>query len=532
MDKIKNPILPGFHPDPSILRVGDDYYIATSTFEWFPGVMIYHSKDLKNWHLVATPLNRISQLDLRGTNSSEGVWAPCLSWCDGVFYLVYTIMRHWSYNGPRDMHNYLVTSKNIAGDWSEPIYLNSSGFDPSLFHDTDGRKWLVNMQWDYRQGHTSFAGIVMQEYSEQEKKLTGSVKLIFKGTKLGWVEGPHLYKKDGWYYLLTAEGGTKFPHAVTMARSKVLEGPYEVHPENPILTSYRNPFLKLQKAGHGCLVEAKSGEWYLAHLCARPLPSRGRCILGRETAIQKVTWQENGWIAPVNGNGEPAEFTEAPEVEEQVWEPVPEREDFNNTELPLYFQSLRVPLTADMMSLTERPGFLRLKGGESIGSRYYQSLIARRQQAFCYTASTALEFDADSFLQLAGLIVMYDIRNFFYMHITKDEERGKVLNIQICEKGIYREPLKEPVLIEGYNRCYLKAEVRYHRLRFFWGVEENEWNEIGDVYDVSVLSDDYMEPTQFTGAFVGLCCQDLSGNRKAADFDYFDYREEEEHEFI
>src|SRR5207244_12626320 len=144
---IKNPILRGFNPDPSILRVGDDYYIATSTFEWFPGVQIHHSKDLVNWHLLTRPLTRTSQLDLRGNPNSAGVWAPDLSYYDGLFYLIYTDVKSldWIYN---DTHNYLVTAPNIMGPWSEPIYLNSSGFDPSLFHDEDGRKWLLNMQWD------------------------------------------------------------------------------------------------------------------------------------------------------------------------------------------------------------------------------------------------------------------------------------------------------------------------------------------------------------------------------------------------
>ena len=219
MKKITNPVLKGFNPDPSILRVGDDYYIATSTFEWFPGVQIYHSRDLINWKLIARPLNRVSQLDLKGVSSSEGVWAPCLSYDNGVFYLIYTIVKLWTYAGPRDLDNYLVTTTDIRGDWSEPIYLNSSGFDPSLFHDDDGRKWLVNQLWDHRQGKNKFAGIVLQEYSHKEKGLVGPITNIFKGTELGLVEAPHIYKRNGYYYLMTAEG-TTFKHAVTFARSE------------------------------------------------------------------------------------------------------------------------------------------------------------------------------------------------------------------------------------------------------------------------------------------------------------------------
>src|SRR4051812_3174109 len=170
--EIQNPILRGFNPDPSIVRVGDDFYIATSTFEWFPGVQIHHSRDLVNWRLLTHPLTRLSQLDLRGDAISGGIWAPDLSYADGKFWLIYTDVKNWL-GAFKDTHNYLVTASDINGPWSDPIYLNSSGFDPSLFHDQDGRKWLVNELHDYRKNHNRFAGIVLQEYSVEEQKLVG-----------------------------------------------------------------------------------------------------------------------------------------------------------------------------------------------------------------------------------------------------------------------------------------------------------------------------------------------------------------------
>jgi len=216
MSDIQNPILKGFNPDPSILRAGDDYYIATSTFEWYPGVQIHHSKDLKNWRLLTRPLRRAGQLNMLGDPDSCGIWAPCLSHDGEQFYLIYTDVKRYgrtSVGGAagaslRDFHNYLVTAKTIDGEWSDPVYLNSSGFDPSLFHDDDGRKWLVNQLWDHRPGNNRFAGIVAQEYSPSERKLIGDRVNIFKGTSLGLTEAPHLYKRGGFYYLLTAEGGT------------------------------------------------------------------------------------------------------------------------------------------------------------------------------------------------------------------------------------------------------------------------------------------------------------------------------------
>ena len=249
MRKIHNPILRGFNPDPSIVRVGAEYYIATSTFEWYPGVAIHRSRDLEHWLPLRQPLRRASQLNMLGNPDSCGVWAPCLTYAAGLFHLVYTdVKRYGRTTGAgstgaslRDYHNYLVTSPTIEGEWSDPVYLNATGFDPSLFHDDDGRKYLVQMLWDHRPGRNRFAGIVLQEYSTAERRLIGERKLIFQGTAIGFTEGPHLYKRGGHYYLLTAEGGTGWGHAVTLARSRKIEGPYELHPQTYILTSRDRP---------------------------------------------------------------------------------------------------------------------------------------------------------------------------------------------------------------------------------------------------------------------------------------------------
>src|SRR6201999_3011849 len=271
---IQNPILRGFNPDPSILRVGDDYYIATSTFEWYPGVQIHHSRDLANWELVTRPLTRKSQLDMRGDPDSCGVWAPCLSHDGTQFWLVYTDVKRKD-GSFKDAHNYIVTAPSIEGPWSDPVYVNSSGFDPSLFHDDDGKKWFVNMLWDHRPGQNRFAGIVAQEYSPREKKLVGERVNIFKDTPLGLTEAPHIYKRDGFYYLLTAEGGTAWNHAVTMARSKNILGPYDLHPDTYILSARNRPDAPLQRAGHADLVETQTGDTYMVYLCGRPLKNRG-----------------------------------------------------------------------------------------------------------------------------------------------------------------------------------------------------------------------------------------------------------------
>lgn len=531
MLKVKNPILKGFNPDPSICKAGDDYYIATSTFEWFPGVQIHHSMDLVHWELIAHPLNRVSQLDMLGVPDSGGIWAPCLSYDKGTFYLIYTIVH--STGTIKDTHNYLVTSKDICGDWSEPIYLNSSGFDPSLFHDDDGKKWLVNMRWDTRVGKNRFSGHVLQEYDEDLKQLTGPIINIFKGTELGYTEGPHLYKLNGYYYLMVAEGGTGYDHAVTLARSRKLTGPYEVHPENPILTSRDSDKNKyLQKAGHASIVEGPNKEWFLVHLCGRPLPGTNRCILGRETAIQKVEWREDDWLY-LSDNSQRLPSNEIEIYNEGLLNNgedtlVSQYDDFDSTSLDINFQSLRVP-AENFISLTERPGFVRLYGKEAMYSKFVQSLIARRQQSFVYCAETCLEFEPETSQELAGLICYYNTSNFYYLRVSTDEELGgKCIGILSCINNDISESMSqdENILINGASRIYLKVEVNYSELRFFYAVEKDQWNPIGKVYDASVLSDDaIIGSSAFTGAFVGVTCQDISGVNKHADFDYFSYVE-------
>ncbi len=534
MTPIRNPILRGFNPDPSIVRVGEDYYIATSTFEWFPGVQIHHSRDLANWRLIARPLNRPSQLNMIGAPDSCGVWAPCLSYADGLFHLIYTDVKRYgrtSVGGAsgaslRDFHNYLVTCPTIDGDWSDPIHLNSSGFDPSLFHDRDGRKYLLNMLWDHRAGANRFAGIVMQEYSPAERRLIGERKVIFPGTDLGLTEAPHLYWRDGWYYLLTAEGGTGWGHAATLARSRTLEGPYEVHPDGPVLTSRNRPDAPLQRAGHADLVETPDGETYAVYLCGRPLPNRGRCVLGRETAIQRMVWGEDGWLRTEAGDALP--MLETPGLPPQP-HPAPEKTDhFDGPSLPLAFQWLRSPWPEELFSLSARPGWLRLFGRESLGSHFRQSLVARRQQAWWYSAETVMHFEPAHYQQAAGLVCYYGAAKFHYLHVTHDEALGRCIQVMSAlPDQAQADAFTAPVAI-GDGPVALRVEVDEERLRFAWKHEaDTNWTWLREIFDASILSDEAAAPgtANFTGAFVGMACQDTSGAGRPADFQFFRYAE-------
>ena len=527
MQKICNPVLRGFHPDPSILRVGEDYYLATSTFEWFPGVRIHHSRDLVHWELTACPLNRKSQLDLQGDPISGGVWAPHLSYEHGRYYLIYTDVKIHS-SSFRDTHNYLVTADSVDGTWSDPVFLNSSGFDPSLFHDADGRKWLINEKSDFRVGKNTFHGIVLQEYSEKEKKLIGPVHEIYRTVPGDIVEGPHLYSKDGYYYLMLAVGGTGLGHGVRLARSKRLTGPYEEDPAGDFLTSRYDATLPLQKAGHGSLVQTQTGEWYLAYLAARPIPANGRCPLGRETCLEQVEWNAEGWLRLAGGGTAPHLQVPAPALSPAPC-PVPAvRDHFDSPILNRHFQSLRVPLGKDQLSLEERTGFLRLKGAESLFSLHRQSLVARRQEAFVYRAETCIAFEPEDYTQMAGLICLYDTMNYYYLCVTWDEQLGKVLKIMTAQNTKCSEPVGSGIALPNLPYCYLRVQVFRTILQFSYSTDGKEWNLFGPQMDASTLSDEYCQKGCFTGAFVGLCCQDLSGCGRPADFDYFDYQESED----
>lgn len=548
--EINNPILPGFHPDPCALCVGDDYYIATSTFEWFPGVRIYHSKDLVTWDLVSMPLDSFELLDMRGIEASDGIWAPCFSFSDGIFYLIYTVV-HSSHQYPfKDTPNYVTTAKDIKGPWTKPRYLNSSGFDPSLFHDKDGTKWLINMEWDYRknEGGSQFTGILLQEY--KDGNLIGEAKNIFKGTLRSFTEGPHLYYHNGYYYLLCAEGGTAYKHAVTLARSKELMGPYEVHPKNPILTSWEGKMIKdapydertfwsdigssrLKKAGHASLCKGRDGRWYLFHLCARPLPGSRFCVLGRETAMQEVEWKEDGWLYLKEGGNHPYDkvVIETPKDKKES-----ELKQVNNNEKNIDwvnrdiiytfgdeafrndFQTLRIPYDSKYMSIQARKGYLRLVGRESIVSRYYQTLLARRQTDFTFWASTVFEFHPTSFQHLAGLIYRYDEENQYYLFISYDEERmTQTITSAAVRAGDYKIMVQQEM---NENVHELGIAVRESRAQFFYKQKGCKYH-LGKDFDITNLSDDFTYG--FTGAFIGICVQDLRNQSVYADFQSFRY---------
>ncbi len=522
---IKNPVLTGFHPDPSITRRGDDYYIATSTFQWWPAVRIHHSRDLASWRHYSYAVTRRDQLDMSCVPDSGGVWAPCLSYDEssGLFHLIYSnITSRPSFH---DVANYLITAEDPAGPWSDPIYLNGSGFDPSLFHDADGRKWFVNMKWSHHPDRNPFAGIVLQEYDPVHKKLVGPIKNIFRGTSRELTEAPHLYHRDGWYYLVTAEGGTSYEHAITVARSRLITGPYEVDPNGPLICTEDHPDQYLQKTGHGSFVKTPDDHWYVAFLCGRPLRPSMRCTLGRETAIEKVVWTPDGWPRLDNGSQVARDsFVSSLRVDNTPQpEETAEMIRFQPGPLHSSLNTLRGPEDESLVSTTKRPGWLRLYGGDSPQSLCRQSFVARRVEDFKCQVTTHIEFDPDDDQQLAGLIAYYDRQLFHYCHITRDVELGRCINVLSSDKGSLSLSLSEPLQLSDQDDCYLRLVIREDRLRFRYSLDRTKWSSIGPWLDASILSDDYAHLLGFTGMYVGVCAQDLSGRNAHADFEYLEY---------
>lgn len=510
---IQNPILKGFCPDPSIIRAGEDYYIATSTFEWWPGVRLFHSSDLQHWEQISSPLRRESQLNLVGDPASGGVWAPCLSYDGERFFLLYTDVKTKKgryYN----THNYLIHTTDIRGEWSEPVYLNSIGFDPSLFHDTDGKKYLINMI-------NGFKGVLAQELDKNFKPV-GERRKIYSGTELGYTEGPHMYHIGKWYYLIVAEGGTGYEHCVTMARSESLWGPYETAPNNPIMTSDQNDAHALQKCGHADLVETSEGEWYMVHLCSRPLNGEKWCTLGRETAIQKMIWDQEGWIHLKSGGRYAGLTAETPAGLSEV--PLEDEEngfydDFDSKTLHVRYSSPRADYSL-FADCTARPGYLRLRGQESLNSLHHVSLLAVRQQKISCTAQTQLEFEPEGPEQLAGLCYMYDAMNFYILGKTVNEEGRAILTLIKSDDGVVTDEM-EPVPVPAAGAVGLRVQISGDGTQavFSYCVENENWRRAGDSLTTKILTDEHCRG--FTGACFGLYAHDMISMAATADFGCF-----------
>jgi len=492
-----NPIIPGFHPDPSICRVGDDYYIVTSSFEFFPGVPIYHSRDLVNWRQIGHCLTRESQLSLQGQHASAGIYAPTIRHHNGRFYMTTT-------NTGLGKH-LIVWADDPAGEWSEPVWLEKHGYmDPSLFFDADGRVYF-----------TSFGNfgqsLIQTEIDIQTGARRSETRELWPGTGGASAEGPHLYKINGFYYLLLGEGGTEYGHMVTLARSKTPWGPWEECPYNPILTNRSRPG-GIQCIGHGDLVEDHRGNWWMVCLGVRlNVGYPFFHTLGRETFLAPVRW-ENGW--PLVGDldagrhGRILPEMAADRLPPQPWPALPVRDDFTAPQLGLAWNFLRNPRVEDW-SLATRPGWLRLNGSAvTLDAEDSPAFVGRRQEHFKCVVRARLEFKPQHENEEAGLVA-YMSPQHHYEIAVKDSRvivRRRVgsLVVEVASVPVPTGPVVLSIVAEP------------HRYQFLLGEQCLAEGE------TKFLS------TEVAGGFTGVYFAMYAtgnGQRSAApaDFDWFDY---------
>lgn len=516
--KIQNPILRGFNPDPSLLNADGEYYIATSTFAWYPGVPIYHSKDLVNWELAGHALDERIDFDLAGMDSAAGIWAPNLTYDNGTFYLLYTIV-YTDRSRYKDTHNFLITAKDVRGPWSKPVKLNKTGFDPSLFHAPDGKKWVVNMKLDYRLDHERFGGVLIQEYDEKEQKLVGEIYNIFTGSAKGKTEGPNIFYENGYYYLVTAEGGTGSGHCTTICRSKALMGPYEPSPYNPLITSVGGDDVRLKRAGHSQIIKANDGSFYLAHLCSRPVDSCS--ILGRETAIQNVEYTEDGWFKLSNNTIFPSDTYEVPGVEENVQTVF--REDFSRG-IPGDYITLAQ--SREKLGIGVENEKLVIEGGNSLSSKYFVSYLARRQTSLKGSFEACMHFVPTDFNTRAGITNYYNYDNYFYAYLTRDDDGREYVQTLVMEN---KEPGEsERIFIKrDSDLIWFKVEFDNAVGRYYYSLDGKTWNAMGQEVDMRIISDEKINGSGFTGATLGMCAQDLGGQGSRAIVEYAEYTDKE-----
>jgi xylan 1,4-beta-xylosidase len=503
-----NPIIPGCYPDPSICRVGNDYYTVHSSFEFFPGVPVLHSKDLVHWRQIGYCLTGKSQLNLDKVRASGGIYAPTIRYHKGTFYMITT--------GVDCGGNFYVTAKDPAGPWSEPIWMNDGGgIDPSLFFDDDGKVYYTRQEAG-RHGYAAQTTLNLKT-----GKLEGPLKKLWEGTGGIWPEGPHLYKINGKYYLMISEGGTSYGHMVTIARSDSPWGPFESNPNNPILTHRNLHDNPIRAVGHADLVETPDG-WWLVCLAIRPKGGYYHHI-GRETFLAPVVFDSNGWPV-VNKTGTIDLVMTAPKLPQHIWPKEPERDNFDSKTLALQWNYLRNPYEQDY-SLTERRGFLRLHGSAiTLNDQDSPAFVGRRQTDFSCVASTLLEFDPNSENEEAGLVA----RAFdsFHYEIGITQRQGKR---QVFFRKVIKDKIISPVQYVDVQPGPVTLSIKASPLSYEFSCRSSTGDRkvlgTAPTKDLSVENIGFDRGMCFTGVYLGMYA---TGNgRKSttpAYFDWFEYR--------
>ncbi len=508
-----NPILAGFYPDPSITRAGDDYFLVNSSFSYFPGVPIFRSRDLVHWTQIGSVLDRPSQLDLDSAGISRGIFAPAIRYHDGVFYMITTLVDRGG--------NFYVTAKNAAGPWSDPVWLREiDGIDPSFFFDEDpaspthGRAWIINN--GPPEGPPLYNGhraIWLQEIDLHTQRLIGPRRIIVNGgTDISkhpiWIEGPHIFRAHGRYYLICAEGGTGDQHSEVVFRADSIWGPWQPYPGNPILTQRHldtaRPF-PITSTGHADFVETPAGDWWAVFLGTRPYVDDSYNT-GRETFMLPVHWQD-GWPVILSGQQHVPYVHARPALPPQAAGPWPTsgnftvRDDFSERTLPRYWTVMRTPRGAPWYDLTRRSGWLTLEARpQPLGGRGQPSFLGRRQQHATASASTAMAFTPAHPGDFAGLAAFQNETHWFALGVGLQDGKAAV-QLQRKSGGPGNSAgdvvVSAPLSLHPGAPVYLRIDARGGLYDFYYGEKPGEWKPLKRDVDGSILS------TKVAGGFVG-----------------------------
>ena len=501
----RNPILQGFYPDPSITRAGDDYYLVTSTFAWFPGIPVFHSRDLVSWTQIGNAIDRPDQLDFKSLGLSRGVFAPAIEHHDGTFFILNTCVDCGG--------NFVITAKNPRGPWSDPVWLPEieGGIDPSLFFDADGRAWILNngppVGTPRYDGHRA---IWIQQFDPDALKMVGPRTLLVDGgadptENPIWIEGPHIVRKDGWYYLTAAEGGTAEGHSQVAFRSRRVLGPYRPSPRNPFLTQRdlpRDRLTPITSAGHADMVQTPAGEWWATFLAVRPYAD-DFYNTGREVFLMPVTW-EGEWPR-MTRPGERIPWTAPrPRLPKQPAPPIATNgpftvfDQFDAPELPLHWAMMRNP-KAQWWRVTN--GALELvPRATGLGDFGNPSFIARRQQHMNAVATTSLRFTPAVAGAEAGIVALQNDEYWYSLTLGHDSGRAVLrLRMRDGETSPTSGKLLRTLAIPAPPGAsvQLRVEAKGSRYAFAWSLDGREWQAVADDADGTILS------TKRAGGFVG-----------------------------
>jgi Beta-xylosidase len=541
-EEFSNPILAGFYPDPSICKVGGDYYLVNSTFSYFPGIPIFHSKDLTSWELIGYVLDRPEQLNLDSLGVSRGIFAPAIRYNKGMFYVTCTLADRGG--------NFIVISKAPEGPWSNPVWLPEiNGIDPSMFFDENGKAFILynSIPPDNKSLYNGHRTLRMYEFDIQNLKVVGKERILINGgvditKKPVWIECPHIFQKDGYYYLIAAEGGTGGQHSEVVFKSKNVDGPYIPYEQNPILTQRHldpkrnNP---ITSTGHADFVQTEAGDWWAVFLGCRPYKpyEEGYYNTGRETFLAPIKW-EHGWPIINPGRDEVQYHYPFPIQPSSVTAGIQYsgnmkiRDDFANETLNKNWMFLRTP-REQWYNLKQRPGFLSMQlRPESCSGTGNPSFLGHRQQNLSGYASTAMFFSPAAENEKAGLLIFQNENHFYFLCKSL---QGSESVVQLYKSGDNEHSKNSMELItsrtikvdQREKELFLKIEAKGNNYSFSYGFEPDQWNVLKDSVDAKYLS------TRVAGGFVG-CLYAMYAtslgkpSQTVSYFDWFEYQGKDE----